>query len=334
MHRKMLVVGDSPILGGQVLPYSGPVFKIHDHQVALIGGRAYCKGCNSIGILAKAGGPLRPKFISEVALEYDVVVCGCSSPQPLRSVLQSTSTHEDGGGDWLTTLVPQAAALSSTSAAELVAMKKVVDDQVTHPPEAEQTEKICPDMTNKEFALLSIKLRDMAVRYIVEKRLAELARWDKEAKSLVQAWFGIADQNTREYLQNGLTACVRVLKGLEPKNFVRYTEGGKLVSCVMPSALGTVAAVCKPDTATHTIAIALGFCKLHEDTLIYGTDEIRHGDSQLLALIHEVTHFDDTFSSKDTWYGTTNSKMHVSGANSAKLLLNADSISSYILGIK
>jgi hypothetical protein len=334
MLRKILVVGDAPISGGEVLPYSGPQFKIHGHQVGLIGGRAYCQGCNSVGIIAKAGGPLRPKFISEAALEHDVVVCDCPVPQPLRSILQSTATCEDGGGNWLEAVAPHATTLSGASEAELVSMKKLVDDRVTHPMEAEQTERICPGMTNKEFAVLSLKLRDVAVRYILEKRLPELARWDKEAKSLVQTWFGIADQNTREYLQNGLNACVRVLKELEPRNFVRYAEGGKLISCVMPSALGTVAAVCKPDTATHTIAIALGFCQLKENTLIFGTDEMSQGDSQLLALIHEITHFDDIFSSEDTWYGTTNSKNHVMGGNPAKLLANADNLSAYILGIK
>ena len=85
MDRKILVVGDPPAAGGRVLPYEGPMFDFFGHRAALIGGRAYCEGCNSVGIIAKTGGPRRPQFISEIALEGDVVVCHCPMPQPLLS---------------------------------------------------------------------------------------------------------------------------------------------------------------------------------------------------------------------------------------------------------
>jgi uncharacterized Zn-binding protein involved in type VI secretion len=55
MMRKILVVGDSPAPGGRVLPYDGPMLDLYGHRAALIGGRAYCEGCNSVGIIAKAG---------------------------------------------------------------------------------------------------------------------------------------------------------------------------------------------------------------------------------------------------------------------------------------
>jgi hypothetical protein len=189
-------------------------------------------------------------------------------------------------------------------------------------------------MTNKEFATATLKLRDLAVSYITKQRLPELERWDKTAQAHVKTWFGIADQNTREYLQRGLAACARVLKNLEPKNFVRFTEGGKLATCVMGSALGTVAAVCKPDTTTHTIAIALPFCTFENNKIHFDSHEVLDGDSKLLTLIHEVTHFDDTFSSNDEWYGTMISKLNAMDArNRAKARVNADSIAAYILGI-
>jgi len=57
---------------------------------------------------------------------------------------------------------------------------------------------------------------------------------------------------------------------------------------------------------------------------------IRDGDSKLLTLIHEVTHFDDTFSSFDTWYGTKNARDH---AEDPRSRVNADSIAGYILGV-
>jgi uncharacterized Zn-binding protein involved in type VI secretion len=337
MMRRVVLVGDPPAAGGRVLPYDGPMVDFFGHRPALIGGRAYCEGCNSVGIIAKAGGPRRPQFISEIALEGDVVVCHCPIPQPLLSVSQQSAECDDD--DWIAdgtmrSLAVMAPAERTTAGLEMAAFKKVVDEGVTHPPEAEQTERICPNMTNKAFATLMMKLRDMAVDYIAKQRLPELERWDEQAQARVMTWFGIADQSTREHLHKGLIACVRVLRGLEPKNFVRFTAGGKLLTCVMDNGVGTVAAVCKPDVATHTIAIALPFCEFENDNrIIFGTDKVRDGDSRLLTLIHEVTHFDDTFGSNDTWYGTAKSRGQVNSQNLQALRVNADSIAAYILGV-
>ena len=334
MERKILVVGDSPVAGGRVLPYDGPMFDLYGHRVALIGGRAYCEGCHSVGIIAKAGGPRRPRFISEAALEGDVVVCHCPVPQPILATLQHTSTCDDGS--WHSAgaapgLTAMAVMAPAAMANEMAALKKAVDEGVIHPPEAEQTEKICPNMTNKEFAALAMKLRDMATDCISKSRLPELERWDKEAQGRVVTWFGTADQKLREYLQKGLTSCVRVLQELEPKNFIRYTENGKIATCVLPSANGAAAAACRPDTATHTIAIAPIFCDFKFDNRThFDTGAVMDGDSRLLTLVHEITHFNDTFGSDDIWYGTSNSRAH---AKELKSRMNADSLASYILGV-
>jgi hypothetical protein len=258
-------------------------------------------------------------------------------PQVLVSVLQQSATYDDADTRAVGAIT-SAAVLATTAAIssgpQMAAFKKTVDAAVTHPPEAEQTENICPNMTNKEFATSTLKLRDLAVDYITKKRLPELERWDEEAQARAKTWFGIADQGIREHLRKGLTACVRVLRGLEARNFVRFTAGGKLVTCVLDNGFGTVAAVCKPDIATHTIAIALPFCEFRYDNrTIFETEQVLDGDSRLLTLIHEVTHFDDTFSSDDIWYGTSNSRDQVNDKNLAKLRINADSIAAYVLGI-
>lgn len=342
MERKFVVVGDPPASGGRVLPYGGPLFEIHGHRVALIGGRAWCEGCHSVGIIAKAGGLRRLRFISEAALEGDVVICHCPVPQPLLSVLQSTGMLEDGaahakeavaGMPVLAVAMATAVAAPQASPIETAAYKKTVDDSVTHPQEAEQTENICPNMTNKAFATLAMTLRDMAVDYIAGRRLPELERWDAVAQARVKTWFGIADQRTREHLQKGLAACVVVLKGLEPRNFVRFTAGGKLATCVMGGALGADAAVCKPDTTAHTIAIGMQFCHYRKNEVNFNTGEVFDATSQLLVLIHEVTHFEDTFSSNDRWYGVGLSRKNVSRENHDTLLKNADSLAAYVLGI-
>lgn len=337
MMRRVVLVGDPPAAGGRVLPYDGPMVDFFGHRPALVGGRAYCEGCNSVGIIAKAGGPRRPQFISEMALEGDVVVCHCPVPQPLLSVLRQSAEYDDD--DWhAKEATPMMSAPASMATAhlgsEMAAFKKVVDDAVTHPPEAEQTERICPNQTNKEFAISTMKLRDLAIDYITKQRLPELARWDEEARAHVMTWFGVADQSTREHLRKGLTECARVLRSLEARNFVRFTPGGKLATCVLNDGFGTAAAVCKPDTATHTIAIALRFCEFsHDNVVIFGTNKVFDGDSRLLTLIHEVTHFDDTFSSNDTWYGTANARNQVRAENAAALRVNADSIAAYVLNV-
>jgi hypothetical protein len=213
-----------------------------------------------------------------------------------------------------------------------LASKKQVDDVVKHPPEAEITENICPNMTNKQFAMLAMRLRDMAVDCIVEKRLPELRRWDRAAQLRSKMWFGAADENIRDYLHQGLTACLQILRNLEPKNFVRYTEGGKLATCVMGSAIGVAAAVCKPDIATRTIAIALDFCTLeHDNKINSATGEAMDGDSRLLTLLHEITHFDDVFGSFDHWYTTRASRSHAN--EQVKARSNADTLAAYIVGV-
>jgi Lysine-specific metallo-endopeptidase len=326
MMRKILVVGDPPAPGGRVLPYGGPVYELHGHRVALIGGRAYCEGCHSVGIIAKAGGPRRPQFISEAALEGDVVVCHCPVPQVLLSVLQQSASYDDAD-TWAAAITSSAdaptAQTATASASRMAAAKKTVDEAVTHPPEAEQTENICPNMTNKAFCNTMLDLRDKAVSLIATKRLPELARWNRDDARRVKEWFGVADPSMREYLQKGLASCESVLKSLTCKNFVRLTDEGKELGCIVPRHdQSTLAMVCKPDIATRTIAINVSFCTLR--------DVSANQDSKLSTLIHEVTHFDDIFGSLDTLYYLSQSRA-AAQANSAGMKANADSIAGYVV---
>lgn len=323
MMRKMIVVGDPPAPGGAVLPYSSREYTLHGHQVALIGGRAYCEGCNSVGIIAKAGGPRRIEFISEVALEGDVVLCHCPIPPPLIATLVHTSWVDDMGGG-TGDLEPHMLVPGWLRAdrSTLAASKKLVDSEVTHPPEAEQTENICPNMTNREFCTLVMELRDKAVQ-MIEVRLKDLEKWTKPEQQRVIQWFESNDEQIRQHLQTGLAACARVLKGLTCDNFVRYSEQlMRNVGCT-PSgnSHGLVAEVCKPDIKTHTIGIAVEFCTIPH--IAYTTD------SQVGTLIHEVTRFDDTFSSNDTVYRMRESLALASQPIEARN--NADSITGYVL---
>ncbi|WP_239511434.1 PAAR domain-containing protein [Burkholderia sp. JP2-270] len=96
MNRRIAVVGDSLSSGGTISPYDGPRFLVHGHQAALIGGSAFCPACQSIGTIAKAGGPYRLKFRGEVALDDDVVLCGCSTPPRIVALLAGEAWCSDG----------------------------------------------------------------------------------------------------------------------------------------------------------------------------------------------------------------------------------------------
>lgn len=97
MMRRIAVIGDALQRGGRLLPYSGPPCTFGDagHQVALIGGQAYCEACKSTGTIAKTGGPRRMRFMGEVALDGDVVICKCPSPQRIFATLSGNAWYED-----------------------------------------------------------------------------------------------------------------------------------------------------------------------------------------------------------------------------------------------
>lgn len=338
MQRRILVVGDPPALGGRVLAYAPPFTKmVMGHQVAIIGGRVYCQNCDSIGVISKSGGPRRMGYITEVALEGDLCVCQCAQPQPLISTLQRTSSCDDTDCG-----VGLGFALWKKGEDKHLAAQKLVDEQVQYPSDVQAEEPICPNMTNAAFVKLVLELRDEAV-VLVGLRLSELARWDKTAQDRILEWFGDPGfgmrtahlNDLRGYLRSGLNACERVLRGLQPSNFVRWSPTAhRHIACV-PAApmVGLAAQVCKPDVATHTIAIGPEFCGLTRSSRIFGTDDFYDKDTQLLTLIHEVTHFDDVFGSTDDWYKTGEARASVKRTGRLDIArVNADSLSGYVLG--
>lgn len=191
-----------------------------------------------------------------------------------------------------------------------------------HPPEADQTENICPNLTNREFCDLVLGLRDVAVG-LVEQRLKDLDVWGKPEQQRVARWFGTSDDDVRQYLKTGFRQTLKVLMELTGDNFVRYSEQAmRNVGCTPSGNKGRLLAeVCGPDTQTHTIGIGLDFCELRNSS--YGTD------SKMNTLIHEVTHFQDTFASKDTVYTMSASLRLASQPNVART--NADSLTGYVV---
>jgi peptidyl-Lys metalloendopeptidase len=183
---------------------------------------------------------------------------------------------------------------------------------------------ICPNMTDAEFRKRVLKLRDEAVLQ-VGKRITELQRWNSMEQARVAEWFGRNDGATRNRLLMGLIAVNGVLRDLKPKNFVRQSpELDRYLGC-QPNMknFGAAAHVCGPDTATHTICIHELFCTMR--------DRSAGADSKLSAIIHEATHFTDTFSSGDHKYTITPFLPRWGQENPDLAIDNADSIAGYVV---
>lgn len=132
MERRIAVVGDELSSGGHVLPYGKSDFSFLDHQVALVGGEAYCESCKRVGSIAKAGGPYRIVDGSdEVALDQDIVLCGCPTPPRIIAKLAGDSWTDDidygYGGD------------SSTSAAAPLVAQSTLADNLPFPHDEQFT---------------------------------------------------------------------------------------------------------------------------------------------------------------------------------------------------
>ncbi|WP_259460587.1 M35 family metallo-endopeptidase [Paraburkholderia sp. BL23I1N1] len=133
------------------------------------------------------------------------------------------------------------------------------------------------------------------------------------------------DDAARNLLITGLIAVNRVLRDPKPKNFVRQSpELDRALGC-LPSQItaGSAAHVCAPDTATHTICIHEVFCEIR--------DKSSGGDSKLSTIIHEATHFADTFGSKDWKYTITRFLPEWGQKNPQLAINNADSIAGYVV---
>ena len=191
----------------------------------------------------------------------------------------------------------------------------------------------CFNVKSEEFGKMMMGLRDEAVTY-AQNRRAELLRWDDLAKARTMKWFNSMEQEIRDYLLPRLDSVIRVLRGLTPDNFGYDTSENSVEAGCLPSEglgqEGVIAAVCAANTVRHRILINMRFFDIPKRGMTYGTKDFNGKDSQLLTLIHEVTHFNDVAGSKDPYYGVRGAARN---SNSPMARLNADSLASYILGI-
>ncbi|MCS4291840.1 hypothetical protein M2375_000035 [Comamonas sp. BIGb0152] len=200
-------------------------------------------------------------------------------------------------------------------------------------PEWDGVVNICYDVKGQRFGELMMSLRDSAISYTQDRR-AELSRWDEISKARTKRWFNSSDDEIRDYLLPILDSVIRVLKSLAPENFVYDTAENNVQAGCLPGQgmvlTGVLASVCAVDIVEHRIAINMGFFEAPKMGYLYESHSFGFRDSQLLTLIHEVTHFHDVASSIDDFYGVNNATRNVANV---KARMNADNLAAYILAI-
>jgi peptidyl-Lys metalloendopeptidase len=187
-------------------------------------------------------------------------------------------------------------------------------------------DRICPNMTNKEF-------RDMAERLIswanilLNRRLEDLRRNDIKTRERMRKWFGRSDDATRIYLLDGFSKVSAVMSELKPTHLIRSgSDEDRALGCApnVSNLDGEAAHVCSPNIQNRRIAIDLQFCNVL-------TDYREFQDSRVSTLIHEVTHFVDTFGSGDPRYVISTPLSIWAQDHQDLALKNADSLAAFVI---
>lgn len=188
------------------------------------------------------------------------------------------------------------------------------------------TTPICPNMINRQFRITASRLLKWSI-ILVERRITDLKRYDKTTKDRMIYWFNRCDENTRQYLLDGFSRHLSILKTLTPHHFVRSDPNlDRMLGCV-PNIVdidNEAAHVCGPNTERRLISIAMKFCTGLRDQNMFG-------DSRLSTVIHEVTHFVDTFGSGDPRYGLDPTAAAWARANPDQALRNADTLTGFVI---
>ncbi|CAG9236373.1 Peptidase M35 [Paraburkholderia tropica] len=188
------------------------------------------------------------------------------------------------------------------------------------------TTPICPNMTDKEFRIKAKLLLGWAAT-LVERRIADLNRYDGATRERMLYWFNRSDQDMRQYLATGFSRHLAALNSLTPASLVRSDPNlDRILGCVpnMKNIDREAAHVCGPNTERRLVSIGMKFCSGLRDQNMYG-------DSRLSTLIHEVTHFADTFASDDPRYGIDPTAAEWARNHPGQALRNADTLTGYVV---
>jgi uncharacterized Zn-binding protein involved in type VI secretion len=331
MRRNYLQVGDKSSAGGIVIDEMEDCFN-EDTALTFLGARVVCPACGTTGIIVPTG-PRWPNnwMGKEMAMEEDLCACKCS-PSPIMIASQDTlfdsfEVHELAAMGFEPTGRPLPKTAPRKEATE--PSYKEVEKGSTLP---DNPALICPNMNNDAFYALVLRLRDKAVTH-VDKRLSELSTWGRTDQAKVALYFGPDVNSIKPMLEEGLVRIRTLLGSLTKNNFERYSEEQLARTGCVPRSREddiTAASVCGPD-GLHRIFVYPRFCTLPDENLsAYGVP--LDGDSKLLTLIHEVSHFQDGMGTRDVWYSTRNSRWKAADANQF-CIENAENIAGYTVGI-
>ncbi|WP_429334583.1 M35 family metallo-endopeptidase [Paraburkholderia sp. 35.1] len=131
----------------------------------------------------------------------------------------------------------------------------------------------------------------------------------------------------RGYLAKGFRDCLQRCSNWSQKGLCDGTadsETNRHLSCaVTPDSGANHAAVCKPDSEKRVIAIYSKFCE-SPFAQLWGICKVK-------TIIHECTHFTDTFNSQDHMYLDSEAGAMIFARNKPhQAISNADSIAGYI----
>ncbi|MCC8395740.1 hypothetical protein LJ656_24455 [Paraburkholderia sp. MMS20-SJTR3] len=186
------------------------------------------------------------------------------------------------------------------------------------------TTPICPNMSNKEFRKEVMRARDIGVS-LIKQRIKAVALWEEKEQERAQAFFARSDVEMRTYLGTRLPRLMKAMQQLVPENIIRWdSRTGKPMSCSLkPHKPDSQASVCKPDSEKRIIAIHSAYCEKPFGRLSVGC--------KVKTIIHECTHFTDTFNSDDHVYVDSEAGARFWASNNPERAFeNADSITGYI----
>lgn len=184
-------------------------------------------------------------------------------------------------------------------------------------------DRICPNMANKEFIAEFNEIRDKLIKILTNSVIPSVSQWGPATRERAMKWFGTDGDKLKQILLNGYPKCVSVLKQISGENFVKPTKDG-LFGCVPDTSVdldGVHAAVCPLDTGHH-IAIYPGYCNSRTYSSLQG--------SKIGTILHEVCHFQSTFTSIDHVYDATLSE-RLANTDPSKAIGNTDNFVMFAL---
>lgn len=180
---------------------------------------------------------------------------------------------------------------------------------------------ICANMTNEEFVEEFNEIRDKLINILTNSVIPSVGQWGPATRARAIKWFGTDNEKLRSILANGYPKCVTVLKSMSGENFVKPTNGYLFGCAPNSNDTGVHAAVCPTDSGHH-IAIYPDYC----DSRKYSSLQ----DSKIGTILHEVCHFQSSFTSVDHVYSATLSE-RLAKIDPSKAIGNTDNFVMFAL---